>query len=127
MTSMASERDKARRPKRWRPRFSVRTLVVICLLVGAVAIPVGYQKRKADEIERLEQELAQRCNELQLYLAQHSGGSSLPGAPPPTIATPPPRLLEPIERIEDRLEKLTGVPSERLRLLLQSHADTDYL
>lgn len=77
--------------------------MVVCLLVGAVAIPVGYQKRKADEIARLEQELAQRCNELQLCLALHSGGRSLPGGPPPTIATPPPgaetRCSYPLRRV----------------------------
>ncbi len=107
----------------WGMKLPLRYFLIISILLGAVAIPVGwrsYQKWKANEIERMEKELAARCLELEAYLRENSGGLRS------VDATPPPRLREPIERIEDSLEELTGVRPERLRRLLEKHAATEY-
>ena len=104
-----------------RPRLSIRTFLVLCLLLGAVAIPVGwrsYQKWKAAEIERLEKELAEAWQEepsdfLRVQTTSPFPGTTswvyLPGSPPNPAHV---KWKQRIKTMEDRLEKLTGVRPE---------------
>ena len=100
-------------------KLPLRYFLIISILLGAVAIPVGwraYQKWKDQrlqaEVERLEEELTEAMMLLK-------AGDFLTPSQEPLVSPAQQRLESRVTEIEDRLEKLTGVRPERIQSLLE--------
>ena len=82
-------------------KLPLRYFLIISILLGAVAIPVGwrsYQKWRADKIERLEKELAEL-----LYNDPRPGVPHFSDAP---IPSPSPTQVAERKRWEQRVEQI---------------------
>ena len=112
-------------------KLSLRTFLVLALLLGAFGVPWGwqaYQAWRAEEIQRLQRELAE-LRDRQIERVFQDVAAALSSSSQPSdnqlVSSQAAQIEERIADVEDRLMRLTGVPTTRAEPMRLKTADMD--